>query len=842
MADLHSPGTLLKARWEELHSDTTATATTAFCRQSTNITSDLTTQSSNVGGFVVSIPNYSAGIRASCVVGNGHANPTMSSSSFVGQLPYISIGNSNHHVSSLSDTPFKLERANNILSEQTVEKQQPIGGNGVNGYDVNVGQVLVELERERQKNAELLGRLSSLEAKLQEKGKSSTISFDQDDSPRTMQNGIRKLKRTRKEEKEGEVDDIENKKITDKLSHVKPEDLHTGVGLNAPHDNIVNWMSREELQLPDSDMLKDGASDREEDDESDDTDDDSDNAYDDEEDEYEYSKLKESRRNLVIRQRESEGTKNEGLESMCVVLDDGKNSNVKAEIKEEEDEGRVLSVTDSHLKDVIIEKRVQKLKKRKERKKNRRYDKIFYGEKCPGYETGPSKPPGVVLSYKKAPKTAFCPKEVRRIMESGVLALKNAQSHTMRKIIVFASLGIRHGCEDMYELDFNHFTVLRKGEPYISPKDPGEHVLYEQPGVRRKIFYPNRQNPILCPVRILEEEKEMRPSDPSCPSCLFLCIKYGGRTRNLPQNEYVRQRMGRNKLKSFGPLMCQMAMLVHIRTGSFFFKALGITLLFMAGFTDDVVRRETKYCNLDLLQKYYRSDEDADGKELFHPYPMFYPLQAVMTAPTVPPKGVLTGSKSSGKRQPPVLLRKPPISQAAQYVLPISARSISSAQFRPSSFHQVLTTSGVTLSLTSPHLQAAPVSATTGIMTSIAAPTGPFPSLARPYSMFPPYAVQRPSGSYLSMPPWHHMNSYVPSHYPSSAYGYQAFQHSSQYLSHPSQPYYNQQNFPPFPSSAMKGLINKNDEMDESESETDTSSSDAGEKSNKSNSSEHKDI
>lgn len=64
--------------------------------------------------------------------------------------------------------------------------------------------------------------------------------------------------------------------------------------------------------------------------------------------------------------------------------------------------------------------------------------------------------------------------------------------------------------------------------------------------------------------------------------------------------------MGRNKLKSFGPLMCRMAMLVHIRSGSFFFKALGITLLFMAGFPDDLVQRETKYQNLDLLQKYYR--------------------------------------------------------------------------------------------------------------------------------------------------------------------------------------------------------------------------------------------
>lgn len=64
--------------------------------------------------------------------------------------------------------------------------------------------------------------------------------------------------------------------------------------------------------------------------------------------------------------------------------------------------------------------------------------------------------------------------------------------------------------------------------------------MYENPGLRRKIFYPNRQNSTLCPVKILEEEKAMRPSDAdSCPSFLFLCIKYGGRTRNIPQNEYA---------------------------------------------------------------------------------------------------------------------------------------------------------------------------------------------------------------------------------------------------------------------------------------------------------------
>lgn len=68
---------------------------------------------------------------------------------------------------------------------------------------------------------------------------------------------------------------------------------------------------------------------------------------------------------------------------------------------------------------------------------------------------------------------AFCPKEVKRIIELEELLLKNAQSHTIRKIIVFASLGIRHGCEDMYELDYNHFSILRKGEPYVSLNNPG---------------------------------------------------------------------------------------------------------------------------------------------------------------------------------------------------------------------------------------------------------------------------------------------------------------------------------------------------------------------------------
>jgi len=81
--------------------------------------------------------------------------------------------------------------------------------------------------------------------------------------------------------------------------------------------------------------------------------------------------------------------------------------------------------------------------------------------------------PGSASSHKKSLKMAFCPKEVKKMLGSKELSLENAQSHTMRKILVFAPLGIRHGSEDMYELDFNHFSILHKGEPYIDSKNPG---------------------------------------------------------------------------------------------------------------------------------------------------------------------------------------------------------------------------------------------------------------------------------------------------------------------------------------------------------------------------------
>lgn len=178
----------------------------------------------------------------------------------------------------------------------------------------------------------------------------------------------------------------------------------------------------------------------------------------------------------------------------------------------------------------------------------------------------------------------------------------------------------------------------------------------------------------------------------------------------------------------------------------------------------------------------------------------------------------------------------------AQYFPSVSENSMPSAQFSPMTFHHTLTASGATLPLTSPLIQAASASTTTGIITTIAAGTGPLSSMPRPFSMFPPYAAQRPSSSYLPMPAWHHANSYPPNHYRSSPFGYHAFQPSSHYLSHLSQPYYSRHIIPSSASNANTGMGKKSDELDELESDTESSSSEADEKSNISNSFGTKDL
>ncbi|WCJ20162.1 hypothetical protein M5689_002415 [Euphorbia peplus] len=397
-------------------------------------------------------------------------------------------------------------------------------------------------------------------------------------------------------------------------------------------------------------------------------------------------------------------------------------------------------------------------------------------------------------SVRKPPKMAFCPNEVKRMLESEILSSKNAQAHTIRKIIVFATLGIRHGCDDIYELDFNHFSIQRRGEPYVSSKDPGEHVLYENPGAWRKMFFPNHQNPILCPVQILEEEKAMRPGDPSCPSCLFLCIKYGGRTRNLPQNEYVRQRMGRNKLKSFGPEMCRMAMLVHIREGSFFFKALGITLLFMAGFPDELVQRETKYRNVDLLQKYYRTDEDAEGDELFHPQPLIYDTHGIPSYRKLIEKTISSSTKSQGKKQ------SKPDHKYTRF--PIHQNVASTSASSPTRFG--LVGSG------SVHQNQAMTSQGRSSSASF-------------------YPFHMPANVFMPMMYWSPQNAFPPP----NPYGFQAFPSNPNCISVHPQPYYTHASLIPTLSEKNASLIptlseknwKKNDVEEEGETDSDTNTS-----------------
>ncbi|XP_071920492.1 uncharacterized protein [Coffea arabica] len=480
-----------------------------------------------------------------------------------------------------------------------------------------VAEISAELQREKQKNAELMQRITILEAQTRERDNGPLVFCGQDYCRKT-QNTVEHMSKRQKVETNSMKPEGEDIRVGSYMKHNSQCMPDKDVSMK---EGIVTWMGMDETEFLQSEFLKgsDSAAEFEDTDDTGDEDGEADviNSFGTD------PKSKENSKELTCAKEVKE------ILLKQEVNGEGDTQNVASSSSSQ---GKLMSAArvDKQVHEYVIEKRLKSCMNpiASSRECDHQYTKETIMTGGHGYTSYSCTPRGEIkicdnmFLQKKPPKIAFCPKEVKRMIQSKQLLVKNAQSHTVRKIIVFASLGTRHGCEDMYELDFNHFSILRKGEPYLSPKDPGEHVLYENPGVRRKIFYPNRQNPTLCPVQILQEEKAMRPQDASCPSCLFLCIKYGGRTRNIPQNEYVRQRMGRNKLKSFGPAICRMSMLVHIRGGSFFFKALGITLLFMAGYPDDLVQRETKYRNLDLLQKYYRTDEDAEGEELFLPDPV----------------------------------------------------------------------------------------------------------------------------------------------------------------------------------------------------------------------------
>ncbi|KAJ6367479.1 hypothetical protein OIU78_000105 [Salix suchowensis] len=608
-----------------------------------------------------------------------------------------------------------------------------------------IAEISAELQREREKNADLMEKISALEAQIQERDHKGFSSTQRQES--SVNATERRHKRFKRQKLEVVQNDVQNGNTVDfgivsQINHeipfnIPPKDANL-------EDCLVNWMSMDETQFSQIEKLKgdDSAAD------CNDTDDT------DEEDECVEVDNKTDHNNGQMDFVHSDQTFQH--------LNQARNEDRKNDDCLPPDKQPVHQCADARNHDN------REIKNKESRKTET--DDFVPKEAC-------HTRPGSGSLLRKPPKIAFCPKEVKRILES---------ESPSTSII---------------------FSVLRKGEPYVSPKDPGEYVLYENPGIQRKIFYPNRQNPTLCPVQILEEEKAMRRSDPSCPSCLFLCIKYGGRTRNLPQNEYVRQRMGRNKLKSFGPLMCRMAMLAHIRSGSFFFKALGITLLFMAGFPDDVVQRETKYRSLDLLQKYYRSDEDAEGEELFLPQEKTCDIASLgskkLTVKT-------TSTKSKGKKQSNSSSKPPNLPGSS---IPESAPSTSAP---PTPFEHM----GYSL------MQAHAMAAFQSIPYQAPPETPPVPGQVinspnvsyhnqTPYHMFPPHAAN----SFMPMIYWSAPNAFPSSPY-ASAYGYRPFPSTANYISIHHQPYHSH----PSLCSLIPKVPEKNEKNEVTLKESDTGS------------------
>ncbi|EEF43870.1 uncharacterized protein LOC8284200 [Ricinus communis] len=627
-----------------------------------------------------------------------------------------------------------------------------------------IAEMSAELQREREKNAQLMQRISVLEAQIQGRDKETFVANGQDSCVNATERSLKKFKRQK-------VGTFQNANEERNISNGEfTSQINLGTQCNPPkdanvEDRLVNWMSMDETQFSHIDKLKDDdlAADC---DDTDDSDEEEDGEEVDAHLDHKNGETYETVDQIDIHQHQKgvdEGTHTASLGNVFVRQDVPAFPCINQATSADREAYCILSDNEQARIKRDLQKQDNKETENIGYQKTPADHPVFKEEAC---QTGPVN----ISSTRKPPKVAFCPKEVKRILESEALLVKNAQSHTIRKIIVFASLGIRHGCEDMHELDFNHFTILKKGEPYVSPKDPGEHVLYENPGVRRKIFFPNRQNPILCPVQILEEEKDMRPSDPSCPSCLFLCIKYGGRTRNLPQNEYVRQRMGRNKLKSFGPVMCRRAMLVHIRNGSFFFKALGITLLFMAGFPDDWVQRETKYRNLDLLQKYYRTDEDAEGEKLFlsHPVPCDTQASPGLTGKTV-------SARSKGKKQANFISKPNNLPRSSVHQsLPSSPSP--PAQFGLMGYTSIQTQATASFQSIPPQTPQNILQVPNRVINS--STTNVSYNNPTPYHMFPP----QPANAFMPMVYWSAPNAFPPNPY-ASTYGYQAFSPSANYTS-----------------------------------------------------------
>lgn len=210
---------------------------------------------------------------------------------------------------------------------------------------------------------------------------------------------------------------------------------------------LVNWMSKDETQFVHFDKLKDGESAAEYDD-TDETEDEDDDCY------------EEDETNTDLKNKEiDEGIRSANeLKGMLPGLENSVSAQSEPTVPK-------LTPKEDRKEDFKPPNTQAVVTKNEERKAS---EEILISRKEVFHTASES-----ILVNKKPTKVPFCPKEVKRMLESEALLVKSAQSHTIRKIIVFTSLGIRHGCEDMYELDFNHFSILRKGEPYVSPENPG---------------------------------------------------------------------------------------------------------------------------------------------------------------------------------------------------------------------------------------------------------------------------------------------------------------------------------------------------------------------------------
>ncbi|KAK4368330.1 hypothetical protein RND71_012122 [Anisodus tanguticus] len=325
--------------------------------------------------------------------------------------------------------------------EQEVKEEKALNVN-------NIAEISAELQREKQKNAKLIERISVLESQIQEKHKD--FNFSNGNGNASCQSigerHFRKLKRQKVAQCIDTNEDRTRKMDSEVKDHTEiflMRDVHT-------EHCLVNWVSMDDTRFLNCERSKDSYSDEEND--PDDSEDEDDQESDDN---GTYTDIvdRENVKTLQIEKETGEASDPPFLESCDHHADPAeKSSSTDMDVCKN---SRGLGNCNNE--------EINMLEDYEELSKARLIDHGIRRQ-------------GSASSHKKSLKMAFCPKE-------------------------------------------------------------NEYVLYDNPGVRRKIFFPNRQNRALCPVRILEEEKTMRPSDAICPSCLFLCINYGGRTRNLPQNE-----------------------------------------------------------------------------------------------------------------------------------------------------------------------------------------------------------------------------------------------------------------------------------------------------------------